>query len=410
MRFIPGAHKLDGVLCGCCTGMTVSTTRDPRSRAVRAARGRVVKLTVDTTTAAKTNTKVKRRNDPVGLTIPSAFGNTSDWVVGRLIGTGAEKIVHLLQNSETKEQYAIKLVPTAARSGSRPSERTTNAASLKREFKLMHNQLQSLQGICVPALPPQNNAAQPRAYGENEQGWNYAVVELMSCQILELIPNMVSDAQSRGDDAVDLAPWVRALLENCRLTQALGVVNVDIKPENIMVSARGKMCWVDWGLMQLLSTKENPHGAGTPAFMACTAHRLSPSSREDVESTLYVMVEVVLRTQACIRGEKELKALDATYLPWDLDASEAEVLATKEKHLRGKFKSVLYETMLPHDAGTCIQKALELNWKCKFNEAPKYDKLISILSALKVPLDKENRDPSLRRSGRVSAALSSAVN
>jgi hypothetical protein len=66
---------------------------------------------------------------------------------------------------------------------------------------------------------------------------------------------------------------------------------------------------------------EKPFGAGTPAFMALSAHTTLPSPREDIESMIYLLAELLLRIQAAIRGE-QLKPTDDTYLPWDLAAEE----------------------------------------------------------------------------------------
>jgi serine/threonine protein kinase len=203
------------------------------------------------------------------------------------------------------------------------------------------------------------------------------------------IGQLVEDARVNGDRVVDLAPIATRLFESCRRVRKAGLVNGDIKPENIMVACGEgpvdqRLRLIDFGLAQRIQKEgDGPYGAGTPAFMALSAFTTSASSREDVESAVYVVSELVLRTQAVIRGEK-VKAADDTYLSWDVLASDATI-AEKKREAVTDSGSEFYKAM-PANAASSIKQCFKLNWNCGFDEEPEYAELTAMLSNLHVPL------------------------
>jgi serine/threonine protein kinase len=257
-----------------------------------------------------------------------------------------------------------------------------NAKALRDEHELF--KLLKETGT-VPSSPSPEDKDAPKAYGEYLEGYNYLVVDLMKCELLDIVTAKVEEARAQGDTHVDYSEMIVRLINMCQALRRCGYVNVDIKPENIMLGEDGILYYVDLGLARPIADEKVYNiGAGTPAFMALSAHTTSPSPREDIESTIYVISELFLRIKAAIRGE-ELKATDDTYLPWDLAASEDVVLQEKKKHVKDS-ESTFYKTMT-EDAARLFMQALELNWECKYAEEPKYDQLRDILSKLRVPLE-----------------------
>jgi hypothetical protein len=317
------------------------------------------------------------RTTPEGMNIPDDQGQSksSPWTVGKMIGKGAEKEVFELG---TDSVWACKMVKTV---------HVINATALRDEYQLLNSPLKSLQGSVVPSVPSAMDELSPMPYIENCEGYNIAVVARMNAELLTGIPAMVDEARARGDTAVDLSTLAARLVDMCEALHKEGYVNVDIKPENLMVDQQGQLCFIDFGLAQEIAPMgEKPFGAGTPAFMALSAHTTSPSPREDVESMIYLLAELLLRIKAAIRGE-QLKPTDDTYLPWDLAAEEHAVLEEKVKHVKD-FESTFYMSM-PEDAAQCIKKSLELNWKCGYDDMPEYEELRQFLSSLKVPFEEQ---------------------
>lgn len=154
-----------------------------------------------------------------------------------------------------------------------------------------------------------------------------------------------------------------------------------------MVDQGDKLFFIDFGLAQQIAPMgEKPFGAGTHVFMALSAHTKSPSPREDIESMIYVLAEVVLRTQAAIRGE-QLKPTDDTYLPWGLLEKEDVILEEKVKNFKA-FESSFYKSV-PEDAAQRINQSLELNWQCGYEAMPEYEEVRKIISNLKVPFEEQ---------------------
>jgi hypothetical protein len=323
---------------------------------------------VDQSVDAATN-----RTSPEGMHIPGDRGQSNPWTVGKMIGKGAEKEVYRLD-----ENWACKIVEGA---------HVINAKALWDEYQLLNGPLKSLQGSMVPRTPSATDELSPMPYVENCEGYNIAVVARMNAELLAGVPAMVDEARARGDTAVDLSKLATRLVDMCEALHKVGYVNVDIKPENLMLDQEGNLCFIDFGLTQEIAPMdEMPCGAGTPAFMALSAHTTSPSPREDIESMIYLWAEIVLRIQAAIRGE-QLKPTDNTYLPWDIAVEEHVVLEEKMKYVKD-FESTFYESM-PQDASQCIKKSLELNWKCAYDDMPEYEEVRQIISSLKVPFEEQ---------------------
>jgi serine/threonine protein kinase len=310
-----------------------------------------------------------------GMNIQDVQGEPSPWTIGKMIGKGAEKEVYELGSNG---KWACKIVEGAD---------VINAKAHWDEYQLLKGPLKSLQGNMVPSIPSAMDELSLMPYVENCEGYNIAVVARMNAELLTGIPTMVDEARARGDTALNLSKLATRLIDMCEALHKEGYVNVDIKPENLMVDRQGKLCFIDFGLAQEIAPMgEKPFGAGTPTFMALSAHTTSPSPREDIESMIYLLAELLLRIQATIRGE-QLKPTDDTYLPWDLAAEEDVIMEEKMKHVKD-FESTFYKSM-PEDAAQCIKKSLELNWQCRYDDMPEYEEMRQILSSLKVLFEEQ---------------------
>jgi serine/threonine protein kinase len=354
-----------------------ATKRTTRSMSKREADQQVNAITKQTpVTPARTKSTVAR--SPEGIVIREG---DIELEIEELIGKGAEKSVHRCRNKNTGEIFAAKIVPSPPKKGKKKrkskavQETIENAKALRDEYVL----LKALEGS------PQETKIVPKVlhYAVGLDGFDVSVVEIMPTELLAIVPKLVEEARRRGID-VDFSVWAISLIDMSEALHKKGFVNVDIKPENVMLDADGLPCFVDLGLARPIADEEVYNiGAGTPAFMALSAHKQSPSPREDIESTIYMLAEIFLRTMAAIDGE-ELKSTEETYLPWDLAASEAVIWREKFKHVKDS-ESSFYKTM-PEDAARLFMQALKLNWECKYAEEPKYDQLRAILSKLRAPL------------------------
>jgi len=239
---------------------------------------------------------VAKKQSPEGLKIP---GTTL--TVGRKLGSGAEKDVHELKDTESTKLYAIKITKTPT--GADKKKETLvqlNAEGMKNETDLLCGPLSVLQGDVVPAVPFQDLSCH---YGEDLNGFNFSVVERMEGELLSFLPAMVENAQKSGASKVNLFPIAQKLVSCCDKIQKCGYVNVDLKPENIMLaptaalnagmredSVASGISLIDWGLARPIAPEgKYEYGAGTPAFMALSAHTTTPSPREDVEGVIYVL-------------------------------------------------------------------------------------------------------------------------
>lgn len=134
-----------------------------------------------------------------------------------------------------------------------------------------------------------------------------------------------------------------------------------------MLDANGGACVIDWGLAEKIATKQ--WGAGTAAFMPLRAHIENNFSipADDVESSLYIGIEMLLRTKAIMRGEAP-KACEDTYLPWDL-AAEEMVVAWKKKSI---VQDPAAKVWKPPCAAQAVQECLRLVWSSDESSLPPY--------------------------------------
>jgi serine/threonine protein kinase len=365
---------------------TATVSESGIERRTRSKKKDVVEQPVEATTN-------RIRTTPEGLHIKDAQGHPSSLTVGKMIGKGSEKEVYELSGSNGK--WACKIVKGTD---------VINAKAHWDEYQLLNGPLKSLQGSIVPSIPSVTDELSLMPYVENFEGYNIAVVARMNAELLTGVPAMVDEARARGETAVNLSKLATRLIDMCEALHKEGYVNVDIKPQNLMVDQQGTLCFIDFGLAQEITPMgENPFGAGTPAFMALSAHTTSPSPREDIESMIYLLADLLLRIQAAIRGE-QLKPTDDTYLPWDLAAEEEEVvLEEKIKHVKD-FESTFYKSIFG-DAAQCIKRSLELNWQCRYDDMPEYEEMRQILSSLKVSFQETPSTPVVAVPSKVDARI-----
>lgn len=168
---------------------------------------------------------------------------------------------------------------------------------LMREARIMA----SLQSKSVPAV---------HELGRDQDGRPYFTMEFVHGKSLhELIHRMrlamqdPSTAINRGPDLEELLGFVAHVARVLDDAHRNGIVHADLKPENIVVDARGFVSLIDWGIARIMETArtetsppsidESWGRQGSPLFMSpeqvSRARYLSPAS--DVFSLGIVLYE-----------------------------------------------------------------------------------------------------------------------
>jgi serine/threonine protein kinase len=259
-------------------------------------------------------------------------------------------------------------------------------------------------------------------------GFTYLILELMDADFWTIAPAL---AKTKKAGTIDVAPIAERLVAMVEAVHGTGHLLVDIKPENFMLAAAstkkgavtaeslaGLMRVLDLGLFQMYKDhcghRPNEKGGdlqGTPLYASLNVHSgETPSRRDDVESLLYVIMELVIRTHAAVSGTVatyERNKNDPTYLPWSQEGSDDATGAAKRAMVENP-SSELYRRM-PAPAAKILFKCLQSVQSMKYKKEPLYADVANALANLTIPAtataaSKKKAAPVAKRAAPVTAA------
>lgn len=194
--------------------------------------------------------------------------------VERLLGEGAAGTVWLVR--DTREKGRVWAVKELDYSGLTYSEQQEAAALFQREAEM----LQQLEHTCLPKVIEHFS----------EQGRQYLVMERVEGPTLESIAKGNPGALQEGE----VLRWAVQLCEVLHYLHTLEppVVYRDLKPANVMVSVRGPIKLIDFGIARALNpTRPGDTTAyGTPGYAPMEQYVGKASPRSDLYAlgaTLY---------------------------------------------------------------------------------------------------------------------------
>lgn len=217
------------------------------------------------------------------------------------LGSGAFGSIYKGENIRTKEHVAIKIEPLDA-----------NLKLLKNESTI-YNYLKKFNFNGIPHL---------KWYGLDTTNY-YMVISLLGDSI-----NSHIEHNGKMNLANILLTGIK-MLDIIKFIHDKGLIHRDIKPDNFLfgLDANGninieKIYLIDFGFCKTYKTVDGQHNdntplsniIGTPNYISINVHNLhQPSRRDDVESTIYIMIYMLLG-----------------YLDWEKEKNEENIIKMKE--------------------------------------------------------------------------------
>jgi serine/threonine protein kinase len=342
--------------------------------------------------------------------------------VGRKLGQGAQGVVHSIELKETNEdtRWCCKLAPHPRVTKNRRSEAEINARHLCHERQLYQASLPMLQGTIIPKVP--SGFKNLRAYGEDaEAGWDFLVIERMEQELWEALPSLPNNKNS-----IALGPLAQRMLYIFQQVHEQGYLVVDVKPENFMVappaspagesysSIVDRLRLVDLGLLKSYRSCGGGNGhalnearvslSGTPLYASLRTHQLeTPSRRDDIESLLYLLGEIVICVNARVTGKTALYRHKNSFFPWSQATSDESLGQLKEAHVSDPHSD--YYARMPPAAAMVLKQCWDDVRNYSYRKEPEYDALCQQLASLAVPVVVV---PVVRRSPRKRPAAAAA--
>ena len=217
------------------------------------------------------------------------------------LGSGAFGSIYKGENIRTKELVAIKIEPLDA-----------NLKLLKNESTI-YNYLKKFNFTGIPHL---------KWFGVDRTNY-YMVLSLLGDSI-----NSYIEKNGKMNLANILSIGVK-ILDIIKFIHDKGLIHRDIKPDNFLfgLNADGttnteKIYLIDFGFCKSYKTPDGEHLdekpltriIGTPNYISLNVHNLrQPSRRDDVESTLYIMIYMLFGS-----------------LDWEDEKDEENIIKMKE--------------------------------------------------------------------------------
>ncbi|UQA60922.1 serine/threonine-protein kinase [Polyangium aurulentum] len=210
-------------------------------------------------------------------------GETLDgrYQLGEELGRGGHGVVYRATDNQTGATVAVKLVRHAVKSDPQ------YAARLLREAE----SLKALWGTSV---------VQVHAYGEDENGTVYMVMELLEGESFE---QHLRELESFGDrlSAYAMLTMLDPVARALHTAHTMGIIHRDVKPANIFVvgpEAGGGVRLMDFGLAKIIGAEGLTAAgmiAGSPSYIAPEMWRSEPF---DHRADVYAFGAVVFRALA----------------------------------------------------------------------------------------------------------------
>ena len=264
------------------------------------------------------------------LAAASLVGHTiSHYEIVGLLGAGGMGLVYLARDTALLRQVAIKMLPSAAASDGPALTRFTTEA--RAASALQHP-----------------NVATVYEMGETERQ-PFIAMEYVDGATLEA---RLREGPLSLDDALDVAVQVAAALE---AAHEAGIVHRDIKPANIMLTPRGVVKVLDFGIAKLRSTvpADGSEPAGTQAGLVLgTIDYMSPeqalAAPVDHRSDLFSMGVVLYQS---LTGDLPFRRPNVTATLDALLHAEPVRLSTRVSDLPEAVDRVLARALAKDPAG-----------------------------------------------------------
>lgn len=201
----------------------------------------------------------------------------------RELGRGGQGVVYLAQDTQLERQVAIKVV--------RP-ERSQHTDQLVREARIASN----LQHPNIVTL------------------YDAAEHEGMSYLVYAYVEGLTLAQLLKQDGVLPLAKAARiasGVLDGLACAHAQGVMHLDIKPANIMITSAGQPMVMDFGIARMITHLHDASGGilGTPQYMApeCMSAQ-GPEFCSDLFSVGMILYEMVTGSPA-VEGDNVYQIL-----------------------------------------------------------------------------------------------------
>eukprot|EP00760_Papus_ankaliazontas_P025360 PhM_4_TR2667/c0_g1_i1/m.71706 len=283
--------------------------------------------------AARRASRVVTETNWVSKTVLDDGNKTiNNYVVLRNIGQGGFAKVKLVQDVNTRQQFALKIVKRAGLWSSH------EVAVMKR---LHHTNVVRL----------------------------YEVIDDVECNkvymVMEYVPKgPVCDMQNLKPLCVDVVrSYLKQIIDGLCYVHAQKIYHRDIKPDNILVADDGTVKLTDFGVSTIQAKQQRPttppmdessgsgcagpdavlvHGDGTPVFLSPEYYRQDPISLEMADAwalgiTLYIMAFGRLPYRACSIPDLRVKVMDVA-----IDYDDAPTSGAVSEQLLDVIKKLLH--------------------------------------------------------------------
>jgi serine/threonine protein kinase len=241
-------------------------------------------------------------------------------------------------------------------------------------------------------------------------------MEQLQCLLFDALRPLVTSASQ----FVELGKTAGKLITILEKMHELTFLVIDIKPDNFMVasslgtdtvtdaSLADALRLIDLGLFQARSATNGviKGPVGNALYASLNVHEMNtPSRRDDVQSILFLIADIVLTVQA-IDQEKAPpygKGDRASHLPWSLGNSGEAVGAAKRAHVLDAASDFFKQ--MPFEAAKILFDCIAETDSYAFNKKPLYEELRQALTTLKVPHTSNRK--SAARSAKTAGSIMS---
>lgn len=169
---------------------------------------------------------------------------TGHWELGKTIGAGSMGKVKLARNKETGEQVAVKIVPRQSTEG---EHRTT----AERERADHSKEIRTAREAAIVTLADHPYICGMRDVVRTNYHWYMLFEYVNGGQMLDYI---ISHGRLKEKQARKFGRQIASALDYCHRNS---IVHRDLKIENILISTRGDIKIIDFGLSNLFSPRSH---------------------------------------------------------------------------------------------------------------------------------------------------------